>query len=147
MNSDTRYKVCTVASWTQNLNTFIGIVKHFYCFYQTFNQIRFPTEFENNSTDFTPLRLIVAGSAGCGKSYLIKCLVKAVKMFYNSNKSVQVLCPTGNSANLISGVTIHSFLVLSNTAALHSFKTNDPCIDACDLALHLYTGQPKTGGN
>lgn len=58
-------------------------------------------EFENNSTDFTPLRLIVAGSAGCGKSYLIKCLVKAVKMFYNSNKSVQVLCPIGNRANLI----------------------------------------------
>jgi predicted ATPase len=43
-------------------------------------------KFENNSTDFTPLMLIVTGSAGCGKSYLIKCLVKAVKMFYNSNK-------------------------------------------------------------
>jgi hypothetical protein len=38
-------------------------------------------EFENNSTDLTPLRLIVAGSAGCGNSYLIKCLVKAVNFF------------------------------------------------------------------
>ena len=73
-------------------------------------------EFENNSTDFTPLRLIVAGSAGCGKSYLIKCLVKAVKMFYNFNKSVHVLCPTGNSANLISGVTIHSFFKFQHHA-------------------------------
>jgi hypothetical protein len=35
-------------------------------------------EYENNNTDFTPLRLIVAG---CGKSYFIKCLVKAVKCF------------------------------------------------------------------
>jgi hypothetical protein len=26
------------------------------------------------------------------------------------NKSVKVLCPTGNSANLINGVTLHSFL-------------------------------------
>jgi predicted ATPase len=33
-------------------------------------------EFENNSTDFTRLRLIVAGSAGCGKSYLIGILKK-----------------------------------------------------------------------
>jgi hypothetical protein len=78
-------------------------------------------EFENNSTDFTPLRLIVAGSAGCGKSYLIKCLVKAVKMFYNFNKSVHVLCPTGNSANLISGVTIHSFFLNSNITQIKRF--------------------------
>jgi predicted GTPase len=59
-------------------------------------------KYENNSTDFTPLRLIVAGSAGCGKSYLIKCLVKAVKMLYNSNKSVQILCPTVQTLYLVS---------------------------------------------
>ncbi len=57
-----------------------------------------------------PLRLIVTGTAGTGKSFLIKCLVKAIRVLYNSNTSVQVLCPTGNSANIISGVTIHSFL-------------------------------------
>jgi energy-coupling factor transporter ATP-binding protein EcfA2 len=82
-------------------------------------------EFENNSTDFTPLRLIVAGSAGCGKSYLIKCLVKAVKMFYNFNKSVQVLCPTGNRANLISGVTIHSFFKIPTSRKSKDFKAPD----------------------
>jgi predicted ATPase len=78
-------------------------------------------KFENNSTDFTPLMLIVTGSAGCGKSYLIKCLVKAVKMLYNSNKSVQVVCSTGNSANLISGVTIHSFFLNSNITQIKRF--------------------------
>ena len=66
-------------------------------------------DFYNVDKTFTPLWLIVGGSAGCGKTYLIKCLVKAVKILFKSNKSVQVLCPTGNSANLISGVTLHSF--------------------------------------
>jgi hypothetical protein len=75
-------------------------------------------EFEHNSTECTPLRLIVAA---CGKSYLIKCLVKAVKMLYNSNKCVQVVCSTGNGANLISGVTIHSFFLNSNITQIKRF--------------------------
>lgn len=44
-----------------------------------------------------------------GKSFLFKCLVKSIRSLFNSNKSVQVLCPTGNSADLVSGVTLHSF--------------------------------------
>ena len=54
--------------------------------------------------------MVISGSAGTGKSYFIKCLVYAIKRLFNSNKSVEVLRPTGNSANLISGVTLHSFL-------------------------------------
>ena len=57
-----------------------------------------------------PLRLVVTGQAGSGKSFLIKCTVKAVRTLTGQNDAVQVLCPTGNSANLISGVTLHSFL-------------------------------------
>ena len=56
------------------------------------------------------LRLIVAGVAGSGKSYLIKCLVHSIRKYHHNNKAVQVLAPTGNSANLISGKTIHNFL-------------------------------------
>jgi hypothetical protein len=59
MNSDTRYKVCTVASWTQNLNTFIEIVKHFYCFYQTFNQIRFPTTCTTIAKNYQGLKVLL----------------------------------------------------------------------------------------
>ena len=58
----------------------------------------------------SPLRLIVAGTAGSGKSYLINCLVKAIRILFNKNKAVQVLSPTGSSANIISGMTLHSFL-------------------------------------
>ena len=54
--------------------------------------------------------MIVSGTAGSGKSYLIKCLVKVIRTIFASKRSVQVLCPTGNSANIISGLTLHSFL-------------------------------------
>ena len=37
-------------------------------------------------------------------------MVKATRQLFQTNKCVQVICPTGNSANLISGVTLHSFL-------------------------------------
>ena len=54
--------------------------------------------------------MVVAGQAGSGKSYLINCLVRAIRSYFNKNKAVQVLAPTGNSANLIWGKTIHNFL-------------------------------------
>ena len=67
-------------------------------------------KYKNGASDYEPLRVIVAGTAGSGKSHLIKCLVKTIRSLFKTNKSVQVLCPTGNSANLISGVTLRSFL-------------------------------------
>jgi hypothetical protein len=66
--------------------------------------------FIENPTNYEPLRMIVSGTAGSGKSYRIKCLVKAVRTICSSNRAVQVLCPTGNSAHIISGVTLLSFL-------------------------------------
>ena len=91
-------------------------------------------DYTEQKTSFTPLRLIVAGTAGSGKSYLIKCLVRAIRLHFNSNKSVQVLCPTGNSANLISGVTIHRFLKIptsrkSNTLSPPQGKTAEQLQD------------------
>jgi hypothetical protein len=66
--------------------------------------------FIENPANYEPLRIIASGTAGSGKSDLIKCLVKAVRIILSSNRAVQVLCPTGNSANIISGVTLHTFL-------------------------------------
>ena len=63
-----------------------------------------------NPDEFEPLRMIVLSTAGSGKSFLIKCIVKAIITILSSNKVVQVLCPTGSSANIISEVTLHSFL-------------------------------------
>lgn len=67
-------------------------------------------QFKNDPLNFQPFRLTGAGTAGSGKSFLITCLVKSIIELFMSNKAVQVLCPTGNSANLISGVILHSFL-------------------------------------
>jgi len=67
-------------------------------------------DYTQNPDNFTPLRIIIGGTAGCGKSFLIRCLVKAIRLYFNSRKSVQVLCPTGNSAHVIDGATVHSFL-------------------------------------
>ena len=69
-------------------------------------------DYTEDPDNFTPLRLIVTGTAGSGKSYLIKCLVKTIRTLFKTNNSVQVLCPTGNSANLIDGQTLHSFFKL-----------------------------------
>ncbi|XP_053391813.1 uncharacterized protein LOC128554571, partial [Mercenaria mercenaria] len=66
-------------------------------------------EFSNGTTNFQPLRMIVTGTAGSGKSFLIKCIVKATRLIFNDNSCVQVVCPTGNSAHIIDGVTLHSF--------------------------------------
>ena len=56
------------------------------------------------------LRLVVSGMAGSGKSFLINSLVFAIRTLFTSNKAVEVICPTGNSANLIAGKTIHRYL-------------------------------------
>ncbi|KAL9956688.1 hypothetical protein ACROYT_G038207 [Oculina patagonica] len=63
-----------------------------------------------NQQDYHPLRLVVAGTAGTGKSYVIKCLQKLVRQVFRSNDAIQVITPTGNSAYLVQGTTAHSFL-------------------------------------
>ena len=54
----------------------------------------------------SPLRMIVSGTAGTGKSYWIHCL----RLFLNSR--VRVAAPTGVAAFNIEGHTLHSLLSL-----------------------------------
>ena len=72
-------------------------------------------DYVENPEDFKPLRMVVSGTAGSGKSFLIKCIVEATRTIFASNKAVQILCPTGSSVNIISGVTLHSFLKIPTT--------------------------------
>ena len=87
--------------------------------------MKFLKDYREDSHEFQPLRLILAGTAGSGKSYLIKCIVKAVRTLFRSNKAATVLCPTGNSANLINGVTIHSFLKVPTSNKTCELKMPD----------------------
>ena len=68
----------------------------------TYNLIKH--HFESN--DPTPLRMIISGTAGTGKSYLIHCLRLLLR-----NK-VHVVAPTGVAAFNVQGNTLHSFLCL-----------------------------------
>ena len=66
--------------------------------------------FVENPQDYHPLRLVVSGTAGTGKTYVIKCLQRLVRQVFGANDAIQVITPTGNSAYLVQGRTAHSFL-------------------------------------
>ena len=63
-----------------------------------------------NRPDYRPLRLVVSGTAGTGKSYVVKCLQRLVRKVFGANDAIQVITPTGSAAYLIQGSTVHSFL-------------------------------------
>ena len=69
-----------------------------------------PYNFVENTKYYHPLRLVVSGTAGTGKSYVIKCLQKLVQQVFGANNAIQVITPTGNAAHLVQGSTAHSLL-------------------------------------
>ena len=66
--------------------------------------------FLENLEDYHPLRLVVCGNAGTGKSYVIECLQRLVRQVVGVNDAIQVITPTGKAAYLVKGRTAHSFL-------------------------------------
>jgi len=61
-----------------------------------------------------PLRLLVLGTGGCGKLYLLGCLSQSFC------GSWVVLAPTGDTALNVNGSTYHSFLCLGETASSYN---------------------------
>ena len=66
--------------------------------------------FVENTEYYYPLRLVVSGTAGTGKSYVIKCIQRLVRHVFEANDAIQVITPTGNAAYLVHGSTAHTFL-------------------------------------
>lgn len=62
--------------------------------------------FESTDSSRPPLRMIVSGTAGTGKSYLIQCLKLLLK------DRLCVAAPTGGAAFNVDGYTLHSLLTL-----------------------------------
>ena len=52
----------------------------------------------------SPLRMMISGTAGTGKSYLIKCLKKLL------GDDLRVTAPTGGAAYNVHGYILHSLL-------------------------------------
>ena len=90
-------QVCPL-SLNENQKAIVGLVLH-----TLFN-------FVENTEYYHPLRLVVSGTAGTGKSYVIKCLQRLVRQVFEANDAIQVITPTGNAACLVQGSTAHSFL-------------------------------------
>ena len=56
---------------------------------------------------FRPMRLTIPGSAGAGKSFLVKCLVNTVRKIFESKGVIHVCAPTGAAAFNVGGQTLH----------------------------------------
>jgi hypothetical protein len=62
---------------------------------------------QEKAQSFKPMRLTVPGSAGAGKSFLIKCLVNTVRNIFESKDVIHVCAPTGAAAFNVGGQTLH----------------------------------------
>ena len=71
---------------------------------QVYNQVLYHSQAQHQSHE--PLRIIVSGTAGTGKSYLIGCLAKLLQ------SAVKIMAPTGVAAFNVHGYTLHSLLHL-----------------------------------
>ena len=69
-------------------------------------------EFTNkpSSSTFKPLRCIINGPAGTGKTVLINTLVSLIRSVYCRNDVVRVVAPTGTAAFNVGGETFHHLL-------------------------------------
>ena len=55
------------------------------------------------------LRLVASGTAGTGKSHIIKLIMYLLRTVYGNNKCTATVGPSGSSASLVLGSTIQSF--------------------------------------
>ena len=83
-----------------------------------------------NRPDYRPLRLVVSGTAGTGKSYVVKCLQRfIVRQVFGANDAIQVITPTGSAAYLVQGSTVHSFLgIPTGGRSCNELTAKIPCL-------------------
>ena len=61
-------------------------------------------------SNFKPLRMILNGSGGSGKSVVVNTIVTAMRKMFNCNDVVKVAAPTGTAAYNVGGETSHHLL-------------------------------------
>ena len=61
-------------------------------------------------TNFKPLRMILNGAGGCGKSVVINSIVTTLRKMFHDNEVVRVVAPTGAAAFNVGGETLHHLL-------------------------------------
>ncbi|XP_057310732.1 uncharacterized protein LOC130648690 [Hydractinia symbiolongicarpus] len=97
-------------------------------------------------TGTQPLRLLIQGTAGVGKTFIITALTRIVRRIFKRNSAVMNLAPTGAASVLIpNGRTIHSMTPpphkLKKDKNLNSVQLSDyPLGDVSLRKLRKYTG-------
>jgi len=61
-------------------------------------------------TSFKPLRMIINGGGGTGKSVIINTIVSTMRQMFQNNGVVKVVAPTGTAAFNVNGETFHHLL-------------------------------------
>jgi hypothetical protein len=67
-------------------------------------------KFLNNDTKYKPLRAIVMGCGGTGKSFIINTIISIAQKMTQQNDTIQVGAPTGAAAFNIQRSTLHRLL-------------------------------------
>ncbi len=67
-------------------------------------------KFLNNDTKYKPLRAIVMGCDGTGKSFIINTIISIVQKMTQQNDTIQVGVPTGAATVNVQGSTLHRLL-------------------------------------
>ena len=68
-----------------------------------------------NFSDFKPLRLLINGQAGSGKSVMINTLVTIKRKMFACNEVIRVIAPTGVAAYNVNGETFHHLFQMGVT--------------------------------
>ena len=80
----------------------------------------------------TLIRLIVQGTAGVGKTFIIKAITRITRRLFSYNGAVMNLAPTGAAAVLLpDGRTIHS------TTSIPRKKKEDKLASLSDFPLKM----------
>ena len=68
---------------------------------------------------YRPLRLLVAGVAGTGKSFVIHVVTRLLRQLFRGRPLAQVYCPTGLAAFQVGGRAAHSLFKIPTGSSAH----------------------------
>ena len=69
---------------------------------------------------FTPLRMVVNGAGGSGKSVVLDTIVATIRTMFQRNDVVKVVAPTGVAACNVGGETFHHMLEIGVESSQYS---------------------------
>ena len=91
-----------------------GVLKHLARIKERLGDIPFTVE-NVLKLNVEPFRIIVAGSAGTGKSYVLKIIDDCICLAAHGTRLVEIVAPSGAAASNVGGRTLHSALSIGSS--------------------------------